>query len=82
MAKRHAYVGSWGGLEITDVTQPMALKSGFYEAPGIIAGLAVAEDYAYVPTSDGMRVLNVSYPAVPVEIGAYLNRCGRLTISS
>jgi hypothetical protein len=43
-----------------------------YEAPGSVNGVALANGYAYVADwVGGLRVLNVSDPADPVEVGSY-----------
>jgi hypothetical protein len=45
---------------------------GFYDTPGEAIGVAVAGSYAYVADEDaGLRVVNVSNPAVPFEVGFY-----------
>jgi len=41
--------------------------------PGLVWGVAVAGSYAYVvnPEPSGLRVIDVSTPSAPVEVGFY-----------
>jgi hypothetical protein len=78
--------GSWGALKVLDLSNPAApTLVGSYQTPrsrifpppdlGVYApARAVAKgDYAYVAwNSDGLRVLDVSSPSNPVELGSFV----------
>ncbi len=77
--ENYAYVASLAGLFILDVTDPVApQKVSFFDTPGLCWGVALSGTYAYVsdvfyrdlagaPESVGLRVLDVSNPAAPLE---------------
>lgn len=82
----YAYVATESGLRIVDVSNPAhPLEVGAYVPPlitgdrnlqgvtGVEVGQAAGQIYAYVAAQDaGLRVVNVSNPARPVEVGAFV----------
>jgi hypothetical protein len=78
----YAYVANGQGLQVVDVSDPTAPHEvSFYETPIYVEGVAVAGDpssgsgqvYALVADGygGGLRVIDVSNPAAPVEVGFY-----------
>jgi uncharacterized protein (TIGR03437 family) len=62
------------GLHVVDAATPAQLvQVGSYSPLGFAAGVAVAGNYAYVGghASDGMRVIDLSSPSHPHEVGAF-----------
>jgi hypothetical protein len=50
---------------------------GFYDTPGYASGVAVSGTYAYVADVwEGLRVIDVSNPSSPREVGAFMTRRG------
>ena len=71
---RYAYVGVGPRLLVVDVgdpTRPVAVgRTGVL--PGVVRGVAVSGAYAYVANwAGGLRVIDVSNPSSPREVGAY-----------
>ena len=79
--------GEWGGLRILDTTDPARpVEIGSYQSPGSrvmpppdhrgiysVHHALVEGDRAYAAwNSDGVRVLDLRNPAVPVEIGSFV----------
>jgi hypothetical protein len=83
VAGGYAYVGAErAGLRVIDVSLPSApVEVGFYHTPGIARGVAAgsaalrdgtAGGYVYVAAGEaGLRVVDVSTPLAPVEVGFY-----------
>ncbi len=86
LAQDYAYVaGGYQGLRIIDVSDPTSPSEvGFYDTPGHAWGIAVAagdpqgHTYAYVADGDSpqtdrtaLRIIDVSDPANPSEVGSY-----------
>ena len=71
---RYAYVGVGPRLVVVDVgdpTRPVAV-GGTGLLPDAVMGVAVSGAYAYVADgSGGLRVVDVSDPASPREVGSY-----------
>jgi hypothetical protein len=70
----YAYIGVGPRLVILDVSDPArpVVVGQTGALPGVVLGLAVAGSYAYVADRDaGLRVVDVSDPDAPVEIGFY-----------
>lgn len=77
------YAASSRGLQIFDVADAVTPKLiGDLETPGICWGVAVAKDHAYLSdvyhprlagtgASAGLRVVDISNPAAPVEISVH-----------
>jgi hypothetical protein len=70
----YAYIGEGGALtvlDITDSTAPTVVgKTAVF--PDIVQDIYVSGDYAYVAADDaGLRVMDVSDPANPTEVGYY-----------
>jgi hypothetical protein len=70
----HAYVGSSGQITVLDLSTPSyPSRAGAYstEDIGTTAQIAVSGSRAYsASTGAGLRIVDVSNPAVPVELGA------------
>jgi hypothetical protein len=50
----------------------LPVEAGFYNTPGYAYGVAVSDSYAYVAYDEaGLRIINISNPALPVEAGFY-----------
>lgn len=80
----YAYVAGWPTLQIIDVTTPTTpTRTGVYTVSqnyDCALGVTVAGNYAYVASSrDGLRVVNVSNPAAPKEVGIYQMLRGNAT---
>jgi hypothetical protein len=75
----YAYVGAKDDLlRVLHVSQPGRLRVvGSSKLPDRVAGLAVAGKHVYVSLSDSLRVLDVSNPASPREVGV----CGNLELA-
>jgi hypothetical protein len=71
--QRAYLVSSYAGLEIFDVSNPVALtRLGSYTPPGDPRKVAVSGGNAYLITSDsGLRILNVADPKMPIETSFY-----------
>jgi hypothetical protein len=76
------YLATGGGLHIVDISNPVAPAGiGFYDTPDTALDVTVVGDVAYVaeaysenddPTErGGLRIVDVSDPANPSEIGYY-----------
>ena len=68
----YAYVGFGPRLIVLDVSEPATptVRGRTEPFPGLIPDVAVAGDYAYVANrSTGLRVVDISDPANPVEVG-------------
>jgi len=72
----YAYVGNGCVLDILDVSDISAPERvGRVTLPSAIRGIHVVDGYAYVAdTDDGLRIVDVSDPAHPMEIGFYKTR--------
>ncbi len=58
-------------MDILDITKLDEVSSvGFFDAPDAIASVAVVGRYAYLAAFDALRIVDVSDPANPIEIGA------------
>jgi hypothetical protein len=71
---RYAYVGVGPRLVVVDVGDPARPvevgRTGVL--PGVVRDVAVSGSYAYVADGDaGLRVIDVSNPSSPREVGAY-----------
>ena len=86
LAQDYAYVaGGYQGLRIIDVSDPTSPSEvGFYDTPGHAWGIAVAagdpQGHTYAYVADGaaphivrkaLRIIDVSDPANPSEVGSY-----------
>lgn len=61
-----------GGLTILDVSDPAApLELSSFAVRYGATGLAVSNETVYLPTTEGLRLFDVSAPRNPVEIGAF-----------
>ncbi len=82
----YAYVADGGsGLRVIDVSNPAApTEVGFYNTPGDTLAVAVEGNYAYVNfdanvaymeniENSGMRIVEISNPASPTEVGFYVS---------
>jgi hypothetical protein len=71
-----AYIAAWGAWQIVDVLDPPVPKgmSLQYTEGGTYAfDIAAAGDYAYIANGrNGVRIIDVSNPAAPVEVSAYV----------
>jgi len=68
------YVGEGPALTVPDVSAPASptVLGRTAALPGIVRTVAVAGGYAYVAAGDaGLRVIDVSDPSTPVEVGFY-----------
>jgi hypothetical protein len=68
----YAYIGMGPRLVILDVNFPgsPAVTGKTQPLPDVINSLAVSGGYAYVAAGEsGLRIINVSNPAAPVEVG-------------
>jgi hypothetical protein len=66
-----AYLGSGTVLLVVDVSNAAAPQVvAEVVLPGLISDVAISGNYAYVATNyDGLRVIDVSTPASPIEVG-------------
>ena len=71
MSGDYAYFGSGMALMVADVSDAAAPQVvGEIVLPGVIFNVAVSGSYAYVADDDaGLRVIDVSTPASPIEVG-------------
>ncbi len=70
----YAYVGIGPRLVILNIANPASLiiTGQTTVLPGVIRDVAVVGNYAYVADYDrGLRIINVSNPAAPTEVGFY-----------
>lgn len=70
----YAYLNVGPILVVLDVSDPQApYPLGAVKLPvETIAGITVKDGYAYVAAAEsGLRIVDVSHPAQPVEVGAY-----------
>jgi hypothetical protein len=65
--------GWWAGVTIVDVTDPAhSFRTAIWDLPGVAYHMVATGRYLYVTTGPaGLRVLDVSYPSVPQEVGFY-----------
>jgi hypothetical protein len=83
VAGSYAYLtDGYAGLQVVDVSYPPApVEVGAFDTPGDAQAVYVAGRYAYVTAKKewvdghfvgaGLRVVDVSHPAAPVEVGAF-----------
>ena len=74
MVGRYAYLGVGPRILILDMANPVTPVVVGQSAilPAFVEGVAVVEGYAYVADGQaGLRVINVSNPAMPTEVGGY-----------
>lgn len=72
--ENYAYVGEGLRLIILDISDPTipTLVGKTPPLPDVIRDIAVDGDVAYVAAgSDGLRIVDVSNPATPIEVGFY-----------
>ena len=70
----YAHIGEGYSLTILDISDPASpiVVGKTFPLPDIVQGVAIAGGYAYVADGDGgLRVINVSTPTNPVEVGFY-----------
>lgn len=71
----YAYIAARDNLEIVDVSDPAnPTSASFLDIPWIATGVAVEEGLALVADERSVRVINVTNPAIPVEVGFYAYR--------
>jgi hypothetical protein len=72
IARYIAYVTSWEGLHLLDISDPAApYQLGFYPTPNqSAAGVAVAGNRAYI-MAIGLHIVDVSNPTAPRRVGFY-----------
>ncbi len=70
---RYAYAAAGSsGLVVIDVFNPASpTVTGTLGIPGYAAGIAYQGSYVYVVTYDAMRIINVSNPNAPTQVGIY-----------
>jgi len=56
-------------MDISNPTDPSELSE--YETPGFAFGAACSGSYCYVASSNGLRIIRVSNPERPTEVGYY-----------
>ncbi|MCB1184559.1 hypothetical protein KDM41_14105, partial [bacterium] len=74
VAGDHAYVGGSFGIDVFDVSGPgaPAFVTNLDPGPGTVFHLAAVGDSLYVSHgTDGLRIVDVSDPAVPVAVGRW-----------
>lgn len=68
----YAYLGVYSSLSIIDVTMGWPQEVGSYYHGYYYARASVSGDHAYIAArSGGLRVVDVSTPSTPVEVGSY-----------
>ena len=69
----YAYVAAGGGgLQIVDVTNPVAPSNlGHVDISGIAVRVAVTGSFAYVAAVTGLEIVDVSNPAMPRKLGNF-----------
>lgn len=90
VAGNYAYLAAGvAGLRVIDISDPTApTEVGTYETPGAVRDVYVTGGYAYVAeassrddsdraVSGGLRVIDVSDPTAPVEVGYYATSSAR-----
>ena len=67
----YAYIGNGSVMTILDISDPILPKKvGEIETPGIVKDIYVHNNYAYIANwREGIRVIDVSDPSEPVEVG-------------
>lgn len=67
----YAYISNGCVMSVLDISDPASPKwIGEVETPGIIRDIYIWRHYAYVANGrDGLRVIDVSNPSNPVEVG-------------
>ena len=67
----YAYVGDGTVLQVVDVSEPTAPRVvGEVELPDLVARVVVVGPIAYVANhSGGLRIIDVSTPSMPFEVG-------------
>jgi hypothetical protein len=72
VAGNYAYVGGeYNSLQVVDVSNPTTLTKVGACSSDYIYDIIVAGNQAYAAASGGLRMLNISNPTTPVEIGFY-----------
>ena len=62
----------YAGLRVIDVTTPRRRSRSAHDTPGDAIGVAVSRGYAYVADDRaGLRVIDMSDAAAPVEVGCF-----------
>ena len=71
ISQGYAYVASWNGLRVLDVSNPEdPVVVGLYD-PGYINSVVIIGSYAYVTSHIGAYIVDVSEPTNPVLTGTY-----------
>lgn len=71
VAGNYAYVEA-SGLHIVDISNPkVLLKQEYYDIAGITKPVKIYDQYAFFATYDGLLVLDISNPTVPIELGTF-----------
>lgn len=72
--------GERRGIHILDISNPISpTPVGFYDTGSANPySFAVLGHYLYVPAGDALRIVDVSDPALPVELARYEGLCGYL----
>ncbi len=70
----YAYIGIGPRLAILNITDPIlpTLAGQTAVLPGIVKDVVVVGNYAYVADGNaGLRIIDVSLPSAPIEVGFY-----------
>jgi hypothetical protein len=73
-----AYVADWHcGLRVIAIGDPeMPWEAGFLDTPGNAWSVTVAGSYAFIADSSGLRMVDISIPWEPSEVGFYDSQLG------
>ena len=62
-------------VDISDPARPVEVSAAELLPHGA-EDIVVVDNYAYINASDGLKIVDVSYPAAPVETGVYVDDAG------
>lgn len=76
---RFGYAPSYSGIAVLEMSDPFAPRFvSIHEAPGYVTDLEVAHDHLFVADTDFFRVIDITDPAYPRDVGRYDMRGGLL----
>ncbi|HNH06146.1 MAG TPA: hypothetical protein PLF18_15475 [Anaerolineales bacterium] len=78
VSSNYAFMGDYADddrLWILDISTPdTPQKTNYYQTMHGASGVDTQDDYAYILQGDGLRVIDITNPMLPTEIGSYFEK--------